>query len=154
MTSTTVTLDDSGKYYSAKISYYNEKGERKFKRVSLKVLVKPGNLKEAKVRLKEVEKEFLAGESFLSATKTEEQRAADKIMNLPLEKFIQWAVDQRKVRIDRVTYDKYCGLINGRIKKYFTPLGTTAATLTGPMINEFMGSITDDGLTCLCLSAR
>ncbi len=147
MTSTTVTLDDSGKYYSAKISYYNEKGERKFKRVSLKVLVKPGNLKEAKVRLKEVEKEFLAGESFLSATKTEEQRAADKIMNLPLEKFIQWAVDQRKVRIDRVTYDKYCGLINGRIKKYFTPLGTTAATLTGPMINEFMGSITDDGLT-------
>ncbi len=99
------------------------------------------------MRLKEVEKEFLAGESFLSATKTEEQRAADKIINLPLEKFIQWAVDQRKVCIDRVTYDKYCGLINGRIKKYFTPLGTTAATLTGPMINEFMGSIADDGLT-------
>lgn len=147
MTNTTVTLDDKGKNYSAKISYYDAQGTRRFKRVSLKLPVKPGNLKEAKRMLKEVADEYLTSESFLSALKSDEERMSDRIMNLPLTKFLQWAVDQRKVRVDRITYNKYCELINGRIRKYFEPRGTTAKELTGDMINEFIGTLFDDDLS-------
>lgn len=82
-------------------------------------------------------------ESGLSGMLTMEER--QRTGNMLLSEYMSKWVTKKKAEIAPATYNSYCGMIDGRIKRFFDPLGVTISSLTPQLVDDFIETVADSG---------
>ena len=83
-------------------------------------------------------------ESGLTGMLTMEDR--DRSQSMLLTDYMDKWVKVKKNSIAHATYESYSGMINGRIKRFFDPLGVTVSTVTPQLLEDFIEDLQDAGL--------
>lgn len=135
----TGSLVERGGYYHTLINAYVN-GKRKVISRTTGLPVK-NNYRRALKVLEDRKKEY--DESGLSGMLTMEERRRNT--SILLSEYMTKFVERKKDTISPVTYEGYTNMINGRIRRFFDPLGVTIGSLTPQLIEDFLDSITDDG---------
>ncbi|MCI2056703.1 MAG: site-specific integrase [Oscillibacter sp.] len=132
-------LAERGGYYHTVINAYVD-GKRKPISRTTGLPVK-NNLRRAQKILEERKEEYdLHGLSGM-LTMEERQQGNSMLFSNYLIKYIE----RKKGTISPVTYAGYISMAQGRIRRFFDPLGVTVSTLTPQIIEDFMDSIADEG---------
>jgi len=135
----TGSLVERGGYYHTLINAYVN-GKRRIISRTTGLPVK-NNYRRALKVLEDRKKEY--DESGLSGMLTMEERRRNT--SILLSEYMTKFVERKKDTISPVTYEGYTNMINGRIRRFFDPLGVTIGSLTPQLIEDFLDSIIDDG---------
>lgn len=135
----TGSLVERGGYYHTLINAYVN-GKRRIISRTTGLPVK-NNYRRALKVLEDRKKEY--DESGLSGMLTMEERRRNT--SILLSEYMTKFVERKKDTISPVTYEGYTNMIEGRIRRFFDPLGVTIGSLTPQLIEDFLDSITDDG---------
>lgn len=132
-------LVERGGYYHTLLNVYVN-GKRKQISRTTGLPVKNNYRKALKV-LEDRKKEYdIAGLPGMLSLE-ERQRAGSMLLS---EHMHRWS-EKRKSEISPLTYQSYMGMIDGRIKSFFDPLGVTLSTVTPQLIDDFLESVGDAG---------
>lgn len=134
------TLIEKGGYYHTVINVYVD-GKRKQISRTTGFPVK-NNLRKAQKVLEDRKREF--DENGLPGMLTLEERT--NAQSMLLSDYMDKWVGRKKNEIAHATYLSYHGMVQGRIKRFFDPLGVTVASLTPQLLEDFMESLQDGGL--------
>ncbi len=133
------TLVERGGYYHTVINaYVNGKRMPISRTTGLQV---KNNLRRAEKILEDRKREY--DESGLSGMLTMEER--QRVCNLLLSEYMNKWLAQKKNEIAPATYNSYNNMINGRIKRFFDPLGVTISSFTPQLAEDFLETVADDG---------
>lgn len=137
--------EDKGRYYAV-VNLPTTDGKRKVKWHNLDLDVKKGNKKEAQHRLNQILEKYNVGDMYLADTMTHAERERNRLANTKMLDYLDEWLEGHQHDIERETYHQYKRYIDGRIRKFFTPLNLTVKELTGDEINEFYTYLRNAGL--------
>lgn len=73
----------------------------------------------------------------------EERTASQGIL---LSEYMDKWVQRKKSEIASATYENYRSMINGKIKRFFDPIGATVSSVTPQMLDDFIEKLNEGGL--------
>lgn len=136
----TGSLVEVNGYYHTIINAYVD-GKRKQISRTTGLPIKNNQRKAQKI-LEDRKREY--DESGLTGMLTMEDR--DRSQSMLLTDYMDKWVKVKKNSIAHATYESYSGMINGRIKRFFDPLGVTVSTVTPQLLEDFIEDLQDAGL--------
>ena len=136
----TGSLIEKGGYYHTVINaHVNGKRKQISRTTGLPIR---NNKNRAKKILEDRKREY--DESGLAGMLSMEERTASQ--GILLSEYMDKWVQRKKSEIANATYENYCSMINGKIKRFFDPIGATVSSVTPQMMDEFIEKLSESGL--------
>lgn len=136
----TGSLIEKGGYYHTVINAHVEGKRKQISRTTgLKI---KNNKRKAEQILEDRKREY--NENGLSGMLIMEEKSAAQ--NTLLSDYMDKWAQRKKSSIAHATYLSYSGMIHGRIKRFFDPIGITVASATPQIFDEFIEELQDAGL--------
>lgn len=135
---TGILVERGGYYHTVINAYVNGKRKPISRTTGLPV---KNNLRRAQKILEDRKREY--DENGISGMLTMEER--ERVTEMLLSDYmVKWA-ERKKSELSPATYESYKSMINGRIKRFFDPIGVSISSLTPQLIEDFIDTVADSG---------
>ena len=135
---TGILVERGGYYHTVINAYVNGKRKPISRTTGLPV---KNNLRRAQKILEDRKREY--DENGLSGMLTMEER--ELVAGTLLSDYMAKWAERKKNDIAPATYQSYTSMINGRIKRFFDPIGVTVSSVTPQLIEDFIETVADSG---------